>query len=108
VFLLSGNSPDDFAIQPFADKGASSHGMLVNANNRQYFFNGALFTLEQVGILSQIALGSELSLDIKESLADFQSDCAYSGCLLSYEAKNQLWLFCPLRAQEFHYQILHL
>ncbi len=105
VFLLSGNSPDDFAIQAFADKGASSHGMLVNANNRQYFFNGALFTLEQVGILSQIALGSELSLDIKESLADFQSDYAYPGCLLSYEAKNQLWLFCPLRAQEYINQI---
>ena len=68
TYLLSGNSPSDFAITPFADKGAAAHNAVVSAFNRQFFFSGALFSLEQSGILAQITLGSEASLAIKPVL----------------------------------------
>lgn len=65
TYLLSGNSPSDFAITPFADKGAAAQNAVVSAENKQFFFSGSLFSLEQSGILAQITLGNESSLAIK-------------------------------------------
>lgn len=96
TFLLSGTSPEDFAITKFADKGAFCQQMVVNCNNKQYFFNGAIFMLEQVGLLSQIALGSEITLAIKDRFDDFDKTATFKGCMLNYEIKNQIWLFCPM------------
>lgn len=116
VYLLSGSSPDDFAITPFADKGAASQNAVVTAANKQFFFSDALFTLEQTGILAQISLGSEASLNIKPALNGSSANLktlkdsdgkafASGGALdknrldevhaLPYEPKNQLWFFVP-------------
>lgn len=116
VYLLTGSSPEDFAIVPFADKGAASQNAVVSANNKQYFFSDALFTLEQTGLLAQITLGSEASLAIKpalngnsdllKTLTDQDGNKYGSGgaldknklkqvYALSYEIKNQLWFFVP-------------
>lgn len=54
TYLLSGTSPDNFAIIPFADKGAETHNGIVNVANKEFFFsNSGIYTLE-VGELNQI------------------------------------------------------
>lgn len=116
TYLLSGSSHDDFAITPFADKGAAAQNAVATAANRQFFFSGALFSLEQSGILAQIMLGSEASLAIKPILnndatnlksikggdgesfavaAPLDRSALQKSILLSYEPKNQLWLYIP-------------
>ena len=116
TYLLAGTSPDDFAVVPFADKGAASANAVVTAANKQFFFSDALFCLEQTGILAQITLGSEASLKIKPVLnndssnlttlkdstgAAFQVGGALDKlrlpalCALAYEPKNQLWFYIP-------------
>lgn len=95
TYLLSGSSPDDFAIQPFADKGAAGPLAVVSAANKQFFFSGALFALEQTGILAQISLGAEASLKIKPGLATLDKTRLNEICALSYEPANQIWFFLP-------------
>ena len=96
TFLLSGSSPSDFAIQKFADKGALNPLMAANICNKQYFCDGtSVFTLEQAGILAQIALGSELSLNVKPEFQLYNYSSVHLGRMLHYEKKNQLWIFYP-------------
>ena len=116
TYLLSGNSGDNFAVVPFADKGANNQNAVVTAGNKQYFFSNALFSLEQSGILSQISLGSEATLAIKPMLNDetmylrgvkggdgatyavatpLDKSSLHKIYLLPYEPKNQLWLYIP-------------
>ncbi len=95
TFLLSGSKPDDFSIERFADKGAMHQSMVVNVSNRQYFFNKSLYALELAGILSQISLGNDLTLDIKPELDVYNLSSPYKGTALHYESKNQIWFFCP-------------
>lgn len=57
VYLLTGTSPDDFAIILFASKGAVGANSIVNVENKQYFLSNGIFALEQVGELNQIQLG---------------------------------------------------
>ena len=59
VYLLTGTSPDDFAITLFANKGAVASNAIANVDNKQYFLSNGIFALEQVGELNQIQLGSE-------------------------------------------------
>lgn len=106
TFLLSGSSQEDFAIQKFADKGALNQSMVVNVSNKQYFFNGYVFTLEQAGILSQIALGSELSLVVRPDFELYNASSPYRGCAIHYEPKNQVWFFCPTISDIFINTIL--
>ena len=95
TFLLSASSPTDFAIQKFADKGALSQDFVVNVDNKQYFFNGGVFTLEQVGILAQLSLGTDLSLIVKPEFEGYNASSACQGVALHYEPKGQVWFFCP-------------
>lgn len=106
TFLLSGSSPEDFAIQRFADKGAVSQSMVENANNKQYFFDGAVFSLEQVGILSQIAVGDEASFPIKLLFEEYAKTGKYKGCALHYAPKNQVWFYIPTKDNIFLNNIL--
>ncbi|MDD3325381.1 MAG: hypothetical protein PHN38_09715 [Sulfurospirillaceae bacterium] len=95
TFLLSGSSQEDFAIQKFADKGALNQGMVLNVDNKQYFFNGGVFSLEQVGILSQISLGADISLIIKPEFNLYNFSSSFKGVAIHYEQKSQVWFFCP-------------
>ena len=95
VYLLTGTSPEDFAITPFADKGALSAKSIVNVENKQYFLSNGIFALEQVGELNQIQLGSEISLKIKPEFSKFDKSRMNDTIALHYESKSQIWFFFP-------------
>lgn len=105
VYLLSGSSIQDFKIIPFADKGTSSFNSIVNVNNKQYFINQGVFSMEQAGLLSQIQLGEEISLKIKLEFENFDKSRFDEIIALHYEAKNQVWFFIPYKNDEFFHTI---
>ena len=91
VYLLTGTNSDDFAIVPFANIGAYSAEAVINVENRQYFLSNGIFSLEQVGELNQIQLGSEISQKIKTEFSYFEK--LDETIALHYENKNQVWYF---------------
>lgn len=95
VYLLTGTSPEDFSITPFADKGALSAKSIVNVENKQYFLSNGIFALEQVGELNQIQLGSEISQKIKPEFSKFDKARLNETIALHYEDKSQIWFFFP-------------
>lgn len=105
VYLLSGISEEDFSITPFADKGTASFSGIVNVNNKQYFVNQGVFSMEQAGLLSQIQLGNELSLMIKPEFENFDKSRFDEIIALHYEAKNQVWFFIPYKYDEYFHTI---
>lgn len=104
VYLLTGTTPDDFAISLFANKGAIAANSIVNVENKQYFLsNSGIFALEQVGELNQIQLGSEISLNIKKEFSSFvKPEEAFT---LHYEKENQIWYFIPYPDDKFFHTI---
>lgn len=104
TYLLSGSNPEDFAIIPFADKGAVSHKSIVSVNNKQYFFSSGIYTLE-VGTLNQILLGSEITHSIKEEFKKFDTSRKNEIFALNYEDKNQIWYFIPYKSDEYFHTI---
>lgn len=100
VYLLSGSSPDDFAIIPFADKGTCSNESVVNVNNKQYFFTDGIYPLE-VGTLNQVMIGECISYKIKSEFSKFDSEKLNKVFALHYEAKNQVWYFIPYSNSEY-------
>ena len=103
VYLLTGTSPDDFAINLFANKGAVTDGAIVNVENKQYFLSNGIFALEQVGELNQIQLGSEISQKIKNEFSLF-GDLKNAFCL-HYETKSQMWYFFPYIDDDYFHTI---
>lgn len=101
VYLLSGSNNDDFKITPFADKGTASFSGIINVNNRQYFINQGVFSMEQAGLLGQIQLGEEISLNIKPEFLQFDSARFDEIITLHYEAKNQIWFFIPYNGDRY-------
>lgn len=105
VYLLSGSSNSDFAITSFADKGTTSFSGVINVNNKQYFINQGVFTLEQAGLLSQIQLGEEISLNIKTEWENFDQTRFDEIIILHYESKNQIWFFIPYNNDNYFHTI---
>lgn len=103
VYLLTGTSSEDFAIVPFADKGAVASGAIVNIENKQYFLSNGIFALEQVGELNQIQLGSEISLKIKSEFSSFVN--LDKAIALHYEKKNQIWYFFPYNGEDYFHTV---
>ncbi|MFA7659391.1 MAG: hypothetical protein WCY19_08150 [Candidatus Gastranaerophilaceae bacterium] len=101
VYLLSGSSADDFKVTPFADKGTTSFSGVVTVNNKQYFINQGVFSMEQAGLLSQIQLGEEITLAIKPEFENFDKTRFDEIIILHYEAKNQIWYFIPYKDDEY-------
>ena len=101
VYLLTGISQDDFAITPFADKGAYSTRSIVNVENKQYFLNTGIYALEQSGELNQIQLGSEISRKISPEFDSFNKVSMPYAISLHYESKNQVWFFIPYIDNEY-------
>ncbi len=103
VYLLTGTSPDDFAIVLFANKGAIGSNAIVNVENKQYFLSNGIFALEQVGELNQIQLGSEISTKIKQEFSLFGN---LSGTIsLHYEEKSQIWYFFPYADDNYFHTV---
>lgn len=106
VYLLSGTSPDDFAIQLFADKGTRAQRSLVNVDNRQFFLSsGGIFSLEEAGVLLQIHVGSEISLKIKPEFDNFDETRISESICLHYEKRNQMWYFIPYTDKPYYQTI---
>lgn len=105
VYLLTGSNPDDFAIVPFANKGATSSSGVVNVNNKQYFVNQGIFALEQVGELNQIQLGEEITLNIKNEFDNFDRERFNEVIAINYEKKNQVWYFIPYKNDAYFHTI---
>ncbi|MGN0017787.1 MAG: hypothetical protein ACI37S_01975 [Candidatus Gastranaerophilaceae bacterium] len=104
VYLLTGSSPEDFAIEPFADKGVVSQNSIVNIDNKQYFFTNGIYTL-QVGDLNQIVLGSEITEKIKNEFVNFEKSRLNEIFALNYEDKRQIWYFIPYQNDEYFHTI---
>lgn len=104
TYLLSGSTPEDFAIMPFADKGAYSQNGIVSVNNKQYFYSSGIYTLE-VGELNQILLGSEITHDIKEEFEKFDNSRHKDVFAINYEARNQIWYFIPYKNDNYFHTI---
>ena len=105
VYLLSGSSNEDFKITPFVNKGTTSSSGVITVNNKQYFINQGIFSLEQAGLLSQIQLGSEITLKIKPEFENFDKTRFNEIIVLNYEAKNQVWYFIPYKNDEYFHTI---
>lgn len=99
VYLLTGTTPEDFAIVPFADVGAVGNNSLVNVENKQYFLSNGIYALEQVGELNQIQLGSEISLKIKPEFSSFRD--LGKTIAIHYEKRNQIWYFFPYVEKQY-------
>ena len=106
VYLLSGSSPEDYAIIPFADKGSLAKNSIVNVDNRQYFLSNGIYSLEQVGELNQIRLGSEISQNIKREFEKFDTQKINSSFALHYQDKHQVWFFIPYIKEDHYHTIL--
>lgn len=105
TYLLSGTSPDNFAIIPFADKGAETHNGIVNVANKEFFFsNSGIYTLE-VGELNQILLGSDITQKINSEFQKFDKSRLKEVFALNYEAKNQVWYFIPYNNDNYFHTI---
>lgn len=102
VYLLTGTSPDDFAIVPFADRGTVAPRCVVNVDNKQYFLSSGIYALEQVGELNQIQLGSEISLKIKPEFDNLDTNKLSEAICVHYENKNQMWFFLPYVAEDYY------
>ena len=104
IYLLSGTSPEDFAIVPFADIGAVGMNSLLNVENKQYFVSlYGIFALEEIGELNQIQLGSEISLKIKSEFSYFRN--MNSAIAIHYEQKSQIWYFFPYSNQDYFHTV---
>lgn len=104
VYLLTGSNPGDFAITPFADKGAYSANSVITVNNKQYFFSSGIYSL-QVGELNQVMLGSEITENIKEEFQSFDFKRKREIFAIDYKLKNQIWYFIPYRNDNYFHTI---
>ena len=105
VYLLTGMDETDFAIVPFANKGAYSVKSIVNVENKQYFLNSGIFALEQVGELNQIQLGSEISCNIQKEFENFNKVRMSEAIALHYESRSQIWYFFPYTDDNYFHTI---
>lgn len=96
VYLLSGTSPENFAIIKFADKGTESSKAVCTCNNKQYFFNAdGLFALSQVGELSQIMMSGNIASAVEDAFKNADRSRMHEAFCVPYEKKNQIWFYLP-------------
>ena len=91
-FILSGNSPDNFEIQPFSNLGAISPFGINSAGGRHLFFNEQVYPYV-INDLGEIVQGSAVSLIIENKLAEFTNTKNNKCIFLNYRNKSQLWCF---------------
>ena len=104
-FILTGNSPDNFTIQPFSNLGAISPFGINTADGRHLFFNRQIYPF-QVNELGEIVQGSAVSLIIESKLDEFLNTKNENCMLLNYKDKSQLWCFLYKSNQDYIKEIL--
>lgn len=107
VYLLSGTSPDNFAVVKFADKGVMSPKAVCTCNNKQYFFNSdGLFALSQVGELSQIMMSGNIASAVESSFKECDKSRISEAFCVPYEKKNQIWFYLPYPGNQYFQTIM--
>lgn len=91
-FILSGNSPENFTIQPFSNMGAISPFGINSANGKHLFFNKEVYPF-QTNELGEIFQGSAISLIIENKMQEFKNSKNKNCIFLNYKEKSQLWCF---------------
>jgi hypothetical protein len=92
TFLLTGTSPSDFSVSPFADKGSSSSFSVVNAEGKQFFYNNGVYYLDYNSMF-QYKLSDEISPYIKPDLTSVDKTKIRNITAIHYTKKNQIWFF---------------
>ena len=105
VYLLTGSSPSDFSVIPFANKGCIAPLCITNVDNKQFFLSNGIYALEQVGELNQIQLGGEISQKIKPEIESFNPTDLKSAFCVHYENKNQIWFFFPYASEQYRHTV---
>ena len=107
VYLLSGTSPDNFAVVKFADKGVFGSRAVCTCNNKQYFFNSdGLFALSQVGELSQIMMSGNIASPIENTFKEMDKSRISEAFCVPYEKKNQIWFYLPFAGNLYFQTIM--
>lgn len=91
-FILSGNSPDNFTIQPFSNLGALSPFGIVTANGKHLFFNKQVYPFV-INDLGEIIQGSAISSIIENKFDEFINSQNRQCVFLNYASKSQIWCF---------------
>lgn len=101
TYLLSGMTYADFTVKPFTNIGSVSSKGVVTVNNKQFFFNNGVFNLEDTGVLSQITLSSELSLNIHSEFSKIDKSRLKEVVVVTYEPKKQIWFYLPYQNEDY-------
>jgi len=104
-FLLSGNSPENFTIQPFSNLGAVSPFGINTANGKHLFYNKQIYPFI-INELGEIEQGSAISVLIESKLEEFSNAKNNNCMLLDYKEKSQIWCFLYKSNEDYFNNIL--
>ena len=104
-FILSGNSPENFTIQPFSNLGAISPFGINTANGRHIFYNKNIYPF-QINELGEIFQGDAISHKIETKMKEFNNTKNKQCLFLNYKNKSQLWCFLYRSNQDYFDHIL--
>lgn len=104
-FILTGNSPENFVIQPFSNMGSVSPFGINIADGRHLFFNRQIYPF-LVNELGEIVQGSAVSLIVESKLNEFVDFKNENCMLLNYKNKSQIWCFIYKSNQDYFREIL--
>ena len=105
IYLLSGDSPDNFTITKFGSMGVNSSFCPCNFNNKQFFFaskNLDLYYLGLFGDLCQLQISDSISYRIKTLIMkDIDTSRLDEIIILPYFKRNQIWMYVPVIGQDY-------
>lgn len=93
VYVLKGSSPDEFVIEPVADKGTVSAWAVSTVDDNQYFFDGNVISVLRFNELGQIRLADEISVKIRSLFSDLDRTKLDQTTIIPYPQKNQIWFY---------------
>lgn len=100
VYLLSGDSNDNFTIEHYSSLGLFSRFQLCKFFGKIYVFsmgeNRGLFPMESLGDLAQIRVANPLSFMISNELIDIDKTRIDEIICVPYEDRRQIWVYVPI------------
>lgn len=93
TYILAGNKPSEYVIQPVADKGAVSPQSAITVDNSQYFFDGRTITPLKFNEMGQVRLSDDISVKIKPLLQFLEIQKLNNSSFVNNKKKNQIWLY---------------
>lgn len=93
TYILAGNKPSEYVIQPVADKGAVSPQGVITINNNQFFFEGRSITPLKFNEMGQVRLDDDISFKIKPLFSSLIYNSLENSSFVHNKSKNQIWLY---------------